>query len=690
MPGVMDIIVRARDEATSVLDRVGEAGEQAGGVIDRAWLPATAAMVAAGGAIEGLARKQQDQNISLRQMAARLGENEDDVRSWATEVSNAGFPLEDVTALMDLASKRGIEGREALQSYASLWDDVGDATGESAPALAEAAVGLQGIGIAAGDEAEALDALGFIMDNTTAGVGSFLDFVSRTGPELREMGVDVNDTAAILGVLENELGLTGRVARTEFREAVTQSDGTLEGMLDTLGISAEQFANWRGQVDGAGKAIERNAQIADDAMTPLQELQAGLGDLAFSFAPVVEGAADLAPLLLAAGPAAKGAQLAMTGLAKVGPMLGVAMHAALGPIGLVTGAVSLLAAGFATDFLGMRTRLETDVNDMAMNFGTMGDRVHELADRAGGDFQAMKDRIKDEMAETGQSFEEVTAKIDRELSGIPITAEKHFEAYTEVTHQQMLAAKGVVSDGVEDMADEAGSFPEKAADELLANQQRLSDATSELVDFMEQALSPAQEIFRLQGFLSSSELAEGLASNNPLVRQKAEELRDEALARLNELKGLAYGSGAGAGYSFGSGLADPAVISFVAGSARKTMLAARGIFPGSEPSDPSSPLRGISKAFGFWDVFAEGLDVEADRPAEIMARAMGLMRDEVSSDGLSVEVAGVPGGIGVGPAGGLTQIFQLIVDGQPKVIGDREDVLAAWEQEVRVSDRGGL
>lgn len=355
MSNVLDIIVRATDQASAVLTQVGEAGGGAASLVKDNWLAATVALAGAGAAIEGLARSQQQTTVATRHLAARIGESEDAVRGWATELTGAGDPLDEMVGLMDLASRAGLEGQAALQGYATFWDNLGDATGEAAPALAQAGIGLRGIGIAAGEEAAALDAFGFIMDKTGQGVGDFLAFVERTGPDLRAMGVDVNDAAAIFGVLERELGLTGRVARSQFNEAIAASDGTLTGMLATLGISEAQFATYRDAVDGAGAAVERNAAITNAAFTPLQHLEAQVADLAFGFGGLVNQAAGLAPVLMAVGPVVAGLKGGLTALKAVKmtlvttvlPQLNIALKfLAANPIGLVITAIGLLVAAF--------------------------------------------------------------------------------------------------------------------------------------------------------------------------------------------------------------------------------------------------------------------------------------------------------------------------------------------------------
>lgn len=313
MANVLDIIVRAEDQASSIIEGVGDAGARAGELIDEHWGHATLALGAAGAGIEGLARSQQDNTVTTRNLAAALDMTEDEVRGLATGMSNATFPLDEVLSLMETGRQRGLTSAEQLQKYAETWDMVGDASGENGAELGRQAVALEAIGIGAAESDEALAALGYVTRETTGGVGEFLQFIERTGPEMREMGMDVNDAAAVLGVLEKEFGMTGRVARSEFRSAVNDADGDLHTMLDTLGISQDTLADYQGAVADSSDVIAEQADIYADSRTSMQGYQSRLEDLMFEHGALFESASALAPALIAVGPATKGVSMAMRG-----------------------------------------------------------------------------------------------------------------------------------------------------------------------------------------------------------------------------------------------------------------------------------------------------------------------------------------------------------------------------------------
>lgn len=363
----------------------------------------------------------------------------------------------------------------------------------------------------------------------------------------------------------------------------------------------------------------------------------------------------------------------------------LATSGVLGPIGLLVGALGAAAIAYS-DFIN-----KTDPTSAAfLRLGNeAGVAVHQISGAAvaiardlGISVEEVKERVVEAAEAMGLSWEEAidlvskgTDRLTVKHKAAVVESGKQWDLYQAQITNAMTGPDGAVptiEDAVDAMAQEMGEAPGKMADELLANQQKLADATTELVNFMEQALSPAEEIFRLEGFLSSAELAAGLADGNPLVVQKATELRDAAAARLDELRGMTYQVGASAGYAFGAGLVDPAVINFVAGSASRLAAAARGIFPSSEPKDPNSPLRGITKAFGFGEILAQGI-------LSGQSAVTNAMRGLVSG---GVTMPAVGAGAGAGGVGGGTIInnFYLQWKGEPPTGRTEQEIISTLQR----------
>jgi hypothetical protein len=298
------------------------------------------ATAAAGAGLEAFARGQQDSNIQTQQLAASLGISEDAMRDMARETANVGFPLNEVLDLMETGKQQGLKSKAALEQYANFWDMIGDASGESATELGKAGVSLHTMGIEAGNEGEALAALGYIQDKTTLSQSDFLGMLGKLGPDLKKTGLDVNDTAALLGVMSNEMGLTGRAARTELAKGLKESDGNFSDLLDNLGITETQFDGYADAVENSGDVMKRNADIVDDNFTPLQKLQNEAKELMYQYGDLANAAGVAAPILMSIGPIAKGASQSFGMMSKATKGLNAAMKA--NPILFIIGLIALL------------------------------------------------------------------------------------------------------------------------------------------------------------------------------------------------------------------------------------------------------------------------------------------------------------------------------------------------------------
>lgn len=365
---VMDILIKATDQATEVIAGVGAAGEEAASLLSDRWAAAGLAMAGVGAGAEALARAQAPLTEQSRKLAAATGLTEDEIRNMAKSAAGAGDPLDEVIGVMELGRQQGLMSAKQLEDYASFWDMVGDATGESAVALANSGTALRVMGVGANEGEKALNALGFMSRETTTSTGDFLNMLSRVGPDLSDMGMSIDDTAAVLGILEREMGLTGRVARTELNSAIQASGGDMDKLFDTLGITAAQFDTYRDKVAASSGVIAENSEIHTKSHTAMQKLQHQASELTYSYGDLLGVVGNLSPLMLALSPimgavsAAKGWYAAQT--AAVAAAQGkatattVAMSAAmkalaavkmvlLSPIFLVVAAIAaLIAVGY--------------------------------------------------------------------------------------------------------------------------------------------------------------------------------------------------------------------------------------------------------------------------------------------------------------------------------------------------------
>ena len=308
----------------------------------------------------------------------------------------------------------------------------------------------------------------------------------------------------------------------------------------------------------------------------------------------------------------------------------------VGVVGTVRGATSGFATGIREGLQDARSGLHDWIADISGGAITLG----ASADTAATKFSQLSDAGKLAAEEAASSF----------------------DTFTATARMGMEAAGEEVTTGVDAMATYMGSLPEKGADELLANQFRLGDAIDELNKFMEQALDPAQEIFEAQMFLASEAAAKGVESGNPLVVAKTQEMINDANAVLSNT-GAAFGYGQAWSSSFAFGISESAwkAQSAAAGVAQSI----RAIMPSSEPKDPSSPFRGITRAFGMMDTLAAGIRGSSRVVQDAMRGALAFDTPQ-----LALGTAGA----GLGAATGLTAPsgdvhyhthYELTLEGEP-------------------------
>ena len=402
----LTILLKARDEASKVLQGAGKGVGQ----MKKAVVGAGLAMAAAGVAVDALARKQAPLLEATKKLANQTGMTEKEIRGMATSLSNATFPLEDALGLMELGSQQGLKGAAALKEYANFWDTVGDATGLTSTELAKSAAALKAVGIEAGQETKLLKAFGLVTQKSTGNVGDFLGFVEKLAPEMKALGLSVDEAAVIMTTMENELGLTAKVAKTEFKAAmeavqseikatvtglrdntaelealeasymaleISQEDyvaessrlnkginnqraaleklqqGGLNPVREALGITTAQVDKYWMAFDESTEVIQANADAHAATKTPLEQLQSRFADLTFTMGPYIQKAASIAPLLMTIGPAlaalsaAKKVYTVVTKAAGLAARaFGFAIRFAMGPVGLIVLAITgLVAAG---------------------------------------------------------------------------------------------------------------------------------------------------------------------------------------------------------------------------------------------------------------------------------------------------------------------------------------------------------
>ena len=558
----ISVLLTAKDEASAKLKQVGDRMSGLGSSFSRHSKQIGLGLVAVGAGIEVLAKKQQELTEASRKLAQQTGMTEGQVRKLAIELSNATFPLESAIDLMQLAAQRGLEGGEALKSFANFWDMVGDATGGSAEKMAEMSASLASVGIELGNETELLGAFGLMHQNTTTSVEDFIKSVYMLAPELNSVGVSVDDTAALFAALENEMGLVGRVAKAELKIALDKTEDGLAGVLTELGLTEAQMETYRGKVVESTDVMGELADIHMSTKTRMDKLKSSMEDLIFAHGGLIEKAATLAPLLLAVGPAVAGITFGMRALEPVIFRIRLAMIGLNMSLGVVTLVVLGISAAIVAGMLvwknwdtvvektgvilkkvwdGIKKITEVTVNFMigSLNkltlmwrkaIATIADVVRKLLDMG-----SKLPFVGDKFSDAADAIGGFSDRLDEGIPMIDIPGSKQEELQDIVNETAMTVRNASV-----DVADSNTAIADAAVDMSVAvdaSNQTVTSSATRMADSTTSSLNRVSEAYEQQvkDRISSADLIKQIQASQHKAEFEAEQTRlEQAKAKFAE------------------------------------------------------------------------------------------------------------------------------------------------------------
>ena len=292
----LQLLITLKDQASKGLQALGSTAGSVADQVVKHWERMVAAAATFTAGLEVLQRHQAEYTRDVGELSAATGIQGDRLRSLAAGLANVDTPLQEVLATLKEGTKEGLTSEVALLRYQEAWDKVADATKIAGDVLAQKGVALKTVGIDANNVTAAENALGFVQTQTTLGVEGFLDLLARKGGQARAFGLDINDTAALLAVMQRELGYTGRALISEFDQALSSSDGTLNGVLARLGVSIETYQRYRTSVEGGAQALDKLAEANTRAYTPLQQLKQKIDEVIFQNPQLLEQSASWATI----------------------------------------------------------------------------------------------------------------------------------------------------------------------------------------------------------------------------------------------------------------------------------------------------------------------------------------------------------------------------------------------------------
>lgn len=345
MGNILEIIIKAQDMASDVIDGVKDSASEAGSFMENNWGKVTAVTAAAGAAAEGFARSQADTNAIIEKASIVTGESAEATRDMIDGLSSWGFGADEVAAGMDELIKRGINTKEGFEAVLPVADAFADATGSTVPdAIKQMDSALSALGIPLEEAADHVDTFTLLSQQSTVPVEQFERQIGKVGPQLQEMGLGLDETAAFLLALEGK-GLSGRNALREFASAADLADGDLEAMKEELGLTDAEIAEYTTVVEGAEGMTEKFGEANEGQMTIMEKANVVMQNALTQYGGLAQMAGMLAPALMAIGPIMGIASKAGTALTAVTGGLSKAMtFLAANPIVLIIAAIAALVA----------------------------------------------------------------------------------------------------------------------------------------------------------------------------------------------------------------------------------------------------------------------------------------------------------------------------------------------------------
>ena len=235
-------------------------------------------------------------NDKARELGATTSFTAVEVANLMTELGRAGFKPDEINnmtgAVLDLARATGTDATRSAGIMAAT---------------------LRQFGLGAQDAAHAADILTYAANNTFNTVDSLGESLKYAGPVAKSLGMSLEDTTAILGVLGN-VGIQGSEAGTALRRLSVISAGAGEKLKDLFGVSNVDAA---GQMKPLIKVLDEiNTVTANMPVTErTAKMAKAFGLLGITSANVLSttagGVAELAAGMTTAGRVANKTALAM-------------------------------------------------------------------------------------------------------------------------------------------------------------------------------------------------------------------------------------------------------------------------------------------------------------------------------------------------------------------------------------------
>lgn len=293
--GAVAYDIVAKDKTAEGLDNAGERARQVGKV-------AGAAMTGIGVGMIALTDSAKKTNATIRVTALQLGVTTEEMRELTLATTNVTFPIEEVTASFDLLTRAGMTNKDEIAATATAYDTLGDAIGKTASEVTGPMVtAMKTFGLEMIEGANYTDKMTYLLRNTTLEMDNFSSIIAKISPDIVEMGLTMDDTIALLGLMEGS-GLSGAVATLEFQKALGAAKKSGEPLNEVLGFTSKQMDEYKIKLEGATGMTEEYAAVANTQYGTMDKLKHSVSELTLKYGSMLEPLDAMGPAMTTLGP----------------------------------------------------------------------------------------------------------------------------------------------------------------------------------------------------------------------------------------------------------------------------------------------------------------------------------------------------------------------------------------------------
>ena len=535
-------------EAANDLERTERTSEDTSDSLfelDAAATAAAGGMIGAGVAAQQALDSTKQWRTNLNQTATTANLTDEEVRELAASITDASLRMGEASQTLNLLAGRGVDTEDDLKELTQQFNAVAEATGTKLPEATRTSIQvLRAFGKEAEDIEEEADNLVTVSRRTGLEFREVGDAVADIQPFVDELGLTLEDTAAILLALE-EQGLNAQRSQELLARAAEESDGSMKNLRNRLELTTQDLNEQRQVLRRNSGAVVRLSQDHRDALSPVDRLRSSLDDSKVAAAGATAAFEFLPPILTAAG----GASLL---LANTQLTLGGAFGLSAAGAASLAGSLVLLGAlavGLITNFANLRDRVFATISLIDIGFKSMLAGLEFATQKA---FEAIGNTIIDRVNRIILFLDKQILRINKVADDIPGVDE-----LDPIRPVERIDFEEPELPDREDLREELQTGLIQASDEALEGdvgsvEDPLGQFSGDLVDaaFPDTGTS-AEELFGEGGGFAGAPSQEDVEERIREQRQRLEE-QDQSVEELLSGTGADGGTGADTGGAGGA------------------------------------------------------------------------------------------------------------------------------------------